>query len=171
MDFRDITKLAMVEYKDHLVKALDGMTPLELSWKPSPNANHALWLAWHIARVEDGWINRYIAESDEIWVSDGWAARLEVDAQGSGAGSTVEDVAAFPEIPIADITNYHDAVRDAAFKVVEGLTEDDLEKTRIDSRRNFSPTIAWVLAHVAVEEAQHVGQIAYLRGMLRGINK
>jgi uncharacterized damage-inducible protein DinB len=170
MDFRDVTKLAMVEYKEAMEKALDGMTPAELRWQPSPNANHALWLAWHIARVEDGWLNGYVAEGEEVWTSGGWEQRLGLAAEGSGFGFSAEDVAAFPDMDIAEVAGYHDAVRSAALKVIDGLTGAELDKARENPRRRRQPTIAWVLGHVAIEEAQHVGQIAYLRGILRGLN-
>ncbi len=171
MDFRDVTISALKEYKDALARALDGLTPIELRWQPSPSANHALWLAWHIARVEDRWTNWYVAGGEEVWTTDRWSERMGIPAEGNGYGATAEDVAGFPDVDIADVTAYHDAVREKVLPVIEGLSASDLEQSYGDriSRRREAPTVAWVLGHIAVEEAQHVGQIAYIRGMLRGL--
>ena len=172
MDFRDITRSALEEYRQHLNRALDGLTPVELRWQPSPSSNHILWLAWHIARVEDSWMNRYIAGDEQVWVSGRWCQRLRLPADRGGAGDTAEEVADFPDVDIAEVTGYHDEVRESALKVLDGLTEADLGASYPDrSRRRGGepPTVSWVLGHVAVEEAQHVGQMAYVRGMLRGL--
>lgn len=171
MDFRDVTKLAFAEYKGALERALDGLTPAELRWQPSPNANHALWLAWHIARVEDSWVNRYLAGGEQLWQSEGWSERLGIPGEAGGSGYTAEEVAAFPDVAIAEVTAYHDAVRASVLPVIDALSESDLEKSYENRRgqRTAAPTVAWVLAHIAIEEAQHVGQIAYIRGMLRGL--
>ncbi len=90
---------------------------------------------------------------------------------GNGAGHSAEDVAAFPVVELSQLLSYHDAVRESAFRVVDALTEADLDMSYPERRggRTDAPSINWVLAHVAVEESQHVGQIAYIRGMLRGL--
>ena len=49
------------------------------------------------------------------------------------------------------------------------MTDDDLGKSYSHPRTNPGPTVNWVLAHLLVEEAQHLGQVAYVRGMLRGL--
>ncbi len=113
----------------------------------------------------------YVGDEDEVWIRDRWCERLRLPSAGNGAGHSAEDVAAFPDLALSDLLTYHDAVRESTFQVIDALTEADLEKTHPDRRpeRTDHPTINWVLGHVAVEESQHVGQIAYIRGMLRGL--
>ena len=171
MDFRDVTKSALTEYRQHLDRACDGLSLVELRWQPTPTSNHILWLVWHIARVEDRWMMTYVGGEDEVWIKDRWCDKVGMPSEGSGAGHSAEDVAAFPDIALADLLVYHDAVRKNTFRVIDALTEADLEKSHPERRpeRTDHPTIHWVLGHVAVEESQHVGQIAYIRGMLRGL--
>lgn len=171
MDFRDVTKSALTEYREHLDRACDGLSPVELRWQPTPTSNHILWLVWHIARVEDRWMMPYVGGEDEVWIIGRWCEELRMPSEGGGAGQSAEDVAAFPEVALSRLLAYHDAVRESTFRVIDSLTEADLEKSHPERRpwRNDQPTISWVLAHVAVEESQHVGQIAYIRGMLRGL--
>ncbi len=172
MDFRDVTKSALTEYRQHLDRALDGLTSIELRWQPTPTSNHILWTVWHIARVEDRWIMTYVADEEEVWIKDRWCERLRLPSDGNGSGYSAEEVAAFPDIQVSELLSYHDAVRKDTFRIIDGLTESDLEKTYPEKRKgnpDAAPSVSWVLGHVAVEEAQHVGQIAYVRGMLRGL--
>lgn len=171
MDFRDVMKSAMEEYREALNRAVNGLTPVELYYQPAPSSNHIAWLAWHIARVEDTWVNRYLAGKEQIWVAGHWHERLGLSADNGGARNTAEDVAAFPRIEMSEIKAYHDAVREAAMPVIDGLSAGDLAAS-YDERKGWrpvAPTVTWVLGHLVVEESQHVGQIAYLRGILRGL--
>ena len=44
MVHRAVTRHGLDEYLTDLKTALDGLTPAELYWQPSPNANHIAWL-------------------------------------------------------------------------------------------------------------------------------
>ena len=69
-----------------------------------------------------------------------------------------------------DLLAYLSAVRQSALALLSTLTEADLPQTRATRRTQSPPTVAATLAHLLVENAQHVGQIAYIRGLLRGLN-
>ena len=47
---------------------------------------------------------------------------------------------------------------------------EDLDKEFYHPRRQVAVSGAWVLGHILVEEAQHLGQIAYVRGIMRGVD-
>jgi uncharacterized damage-inducible protein DinB len=79
-------------------------------------------------------------------------------------------VADLPEFDIDILIAYYDAVRAATFAFLDGLTRDDLERCPHPERRP-GYTIGKMLGHVIVEESQHVGQVAYLRGLQRGLNQ
>lgn len=168
MDHRDVARNGLEEYLSGLKSTLAGLTPVELYWQPSPSSNHIAWLVWHMARVEDGWYNRYIGGGEPVWTEDGFCTRFRLSADGSGAGDTAEDVADFPKLTIEELFEYFDAVRSKSLTHLAALTAEDLDQTR-DVGRSDPPKIAWVLSHVLVEQGQHLGQAAYLRGMLRGL--
>ncbi len=167
MDFRDLVMLSLADYESALRRALRDLTPAELRWQPSPTANHILWLLWHIGRMEDMW-SSYLSGEPELWESAGWSARLGIDASRNGYGDTAEDVANFPDLAIEQIDDYWLAARARLLSVVEGLGPEDLETTHPDRRPGRAPTVAWALARIPVENSQHIGQIAYIRGLLRG---
>lgn len=62
---------------------------------------------------------------------------------------------------------YFDAVRAVTRRDLEQATDADLSQeypARLGPR-----TRAWIIGHILVEESQHVGQVALLRGMMRGL--
>lgn len=166
MDYTDIARSGLDEYLTGVKLAVDGLTPMELYWQPTPNSSHIAWTVWHMARAEDYWYNGYIGQGEMVWTAGDFCTKLRLPAERGGAGDSAETVAEFPKL---DIQEYFDAVRSQSLKNLAKVTSSDLSQTR-DSARGEPPTIAWVLAHVLVEEAQHFGQVAYLRGMLRGLN-
>ena len=170
MDFRDIVRSGLDRYLDGLKNALDGLTPAELRWQPSPNANHISWLAWHMARVEDHSFNTWLAQTEQLWVSGEWAERFGLAPERSGYGDSAEDIAAFPEIPVHDLLAYFDAVRPSALAVVDGLTREGLASTVADTPIQPPPTVAALVALILNEQGQHLGQVAYIRGLLRGLD-
>ena len=115
-------------------------------------------------------MNGYLRETGSLWRSEGWADRFGLSHERSGYGDTAQDVAAFPDIPMPDLLAYLDAVRQSTLALLDTLTEEDLPQTRTRPRTETPPTVAWTLAHLLVENAQHVGQVAYIRGILRGLN-
>ena len=175
MAHREATRYGLAEYLTDLKSALDGLTPVELYWQPSPNSNHIAWLVWHMARVEDSRYNGYIGGNETVWVTGDYPTRFRLIANGNGARDSAEDVAGFPKLAMADILEYFDAVRVKTLEVLESLTPDDLSQPRHLSQprqrdRPDRPTVGWVMGHVLIEQGQHLGQVAYLRGMLRGLN-
>jgi hypothetical protein len=166
--FKSAVKNGMTEYLDGLKAKLDGLSEAELRWQATMDSNSILWLVWHMARVEDGWINSSIAGGDSVWDSGGWAARTGIAVDGSGYGQGPDDVRSMPDVALAELIQYFDDVRAAGFNVIDGMSDDDLNKTFI--RGDRSVTWSWILGHVVVEEAQHLGQIAFIRGMIRGLD-
>ena len=68
MDFRDLVRSGLDEYLEGLEQALDGLTPVELAWQPAPSSNNITWQVWHMARVEDRWVNSYLRQATEVWI-------------------------------------------------------------------------------------------------------
>jgi uncharacterized damage-inducible protein DinB len=58
--------MALAEYLGDLRKALDGLTPEERRYQPTPDAHHIDFAVWHMARVEDDWVHRFALRSDSV---------------------------------------------------------------------------------------------------------
>jgi len=168
-DFKDAIKSGVAEYMAGLKKAVDGLTSAELRWQPALASNPISWIVWHMARVEDRWVNRVLRGGVELWISDGWHERFGMSKEAHGYGETADQVRAMPDVAMSDLLDYFDAVRQSTLAHLEQMTPVELEATYPHPRLT-GITGAWILGHILVEESQHLGQVAYIRGMIRGQN-
>jgi uncharacterized damage-inducible protein DinB len=169
-DFKDAIKSGLEEYMVGLNKALDGLTPAELRWQPTLVSNPICWIVWHMARVEDRWVNRVLRGGVELWISDDWYATFGMSEEAHGYGETADQVRAMPDVALSDVLDYFDAVRQSTLAYLEQMTPVELETTYAHPRLTGT-TGAWIIGHILVEESQHLGQVAYIRGMIRGHSK
>ena len=170
MDFKQIVAMALGEYMEELRRALDGLTADERRFQPTPEAHHIDFAVWHMARVEDGWVQRFARRTDTVWEREGWHERLGLPKKDSGFGYIAEQVAALPPFDMDAMMEYYGSVRQETLTYLDSLTADDLD-TCPDQERRPDYTVGKMFSHVIVEESQHVGQIAYLRGMQHGLNQ
>ncbi len=68
-----------------------------------------------------------------------------------------------PEIPLSDLTAYSGAVRLVTRRYLNQATDNGLPRAYQHWGRNPSGT--WILGHILVEEDQHMGQAAMMRGL------
>ena len=146
MNFKDIIRMALDEYMSELRRALDGLTPEERRFQPDPESHHIDFAVWHMARVEDDWVQRFAQRTDAVWNRDGWPDRLGLPAKGSGHGYNAEQVTGLPSFDIDQMMAYYDAVREATLRYLDGLSEADLDATphpgaasRLHRRQDVQP--------------------------------
>lgn len=147
-------------------EAVDGLTPDQLVATVVPGTNPIGWLVWHLTRVEDGHVAELV-EDDQLWVHGDWAPRLGLDPDPSntGWGHGSEDVARVrPDGPEV-LLDYLDAVDGRTRTMLEGLTPADLDRV-VDRGWDPPVTLGVRLVSIADDALQHVGQAAYLRGLL-----
>lgn len=156
---------------DKLNMALDGLSDDELRWHPTLASNSIDWMVWHMARVEDNLVNVVLQNHDPIWKRDSWGERLSIAYTGAGAGMTMDEIREMGQIDVAKVMEYYRSVRHETSGYFEkSMREDDL--SRVIEHTNFRGwTGAGILGRLLCEEAEHLGQIEYLRGMIRGLNK
>jgi uncharacterized damage-inducible protein DinB len=165
--FKEAIQSGLEEYLQALKRAIEDLTPTEIRWQPTPHTNHIAWLVWHMARVEDGWVSR-LRRGPSVWQADGWADRFHMDPASSGAGQTMAEVRAMPDLSLPELMAYFDAVRAVTRYYLAQATEADLAQ-EYPHPRVGPRTGTWIVGHILVEESQHVGQVALLRGMMRGM--
>jgi hypothetical protein len=145
---------------------VDGVDLATLVESTSPGANTMAWLVWHAARVQDHHVAELL-DDDQIWIGDDWARRfgLDPDPSNTGYGHTARDVAAVrPERPDV-LVEYLEAVDRRTHRLLEGLTSTDLDRI-VDRRWDPPVTLGVRLVSIADDSLQHLGQAAYLRGLL-----
>jgi hypothetical protein len=147
-------------------EAVDGVDLDRLTEQPSPDTNTMAWLIWHVARVQDDHISELLGV-DQIWLDSDWANRfgLDADASNTGYGHSPEDVATVrPESPDV-LLAYLDAVQARTRTMLQALAPPDLDRI-VDRRWDPPVTLGVRLVSVADDSLQHVGQAAYVRGLL-----
>lgn len=136
-----------------------------LATKPYPNGNTVAWLLWHLTRIQDD----HIADAagvEQLWTSEGWHERfgLPFEPEATGYGQGAAEVAAVrvePEL----LLGYHDAVSARTSDWLGGLAESGLDRV-VDESWDPPVTLGVRLVSILADDLQHVGQAAYVRGML-----
>jgi len=152
-----------------LEEYLKGLNADDLNQQPKPDCNSIGWLAWHLTRVQDDHIADLMARP-QLWIEGGWHARFNrrPDPKDIGFGHTDEDVKAFKSPDIEVILGYHRAVLERTENYIKSLSESDLDIELNEPWFQPLPTVGVRLVSILCDELQHVGQIAYIRGLLKG---
>ena len=169
MDVPEFVSAVLDRNEGILLQALDGVSAEELIRQPSADTNPIGWLLWHLSRVEDRHVSA-MEGKEQAWVTDGWHAKFgrEPDPNDRGAGHTPEQVTAFRAPDLETLLAYHGAVRDYTDRFLTNLQPQDLAKQVPATRGDGTVPLATRLEMVIVDNFQHSGQIAYLRGLIRG---
>jgi len=152
-----------------LEEALDGLAQDDLDRQPNPDCNSMGWLTWHLTRVQDDHIADLMGE-EQLWVSGGWHARFNRPSHTKdiGFGHGPDDVAAFKSPDIKTLLEYHRAVLERSKCYISTLSATDLDRELDEPWFQPLPTVGVRLVSVMSDDLQHAGQVAYLRGLLKG---
>ena len=164
---KDLVLWSLGESWEYLTRAVGGLIEDELAYIPDPENNSIGFIYWHVIRAEDVWVSRFFLKETEVYESGGWREKLGTPAEDFGVDYTAEQVRNWP-VPELDVLNgYADAVRQKTIDFVQNLTSEKLAE-EIDIIGKPVP-IGVYQAHLVTEIAMHVGQISYLRGVIRGM--
>ncbi|UCB42830.1 MAG: DinB family protein [Dehalococcoidales bacterium] len=151
--------------------AVNGLSHEELTWQPGAEANSIGFILWHQTRAEDVLIHDWIQQKPQVWVTEQWYQRLKLpeNPHDNGWGYTTEQIAAFPVPELKELLGYAKATRTQTIDYLKNATADKLEQAIQTPLGEL--TIGQTLALTLCEIAEHTGQIAYLRGLQRGLDK
>lgn len=165
MDINALLADALGRVHEQVPHVVGGLGEDDLAWRPEPEANSIGWLIWHLTRVLDDHVAE-VAGLDQVWTSAGWFERfgLPFPVEAHGYGHSSDDVAAV-RVSAELLIGYHAAVAEMAQTYVVTLTADDLDRI-VDERWDPPVTLGVRLVSVIDDLAQHIGQAAYVRGMI-----
>lgn len=162
----DLLTDAFERIRDEVHPAVNGLSLDELAFRPDGESNSIAWLVWHLTRIQDDHVAG-LDGSEQVWTADGWVDRfaLPLDPTDTGYGHGPEDVAA---VTAADLLllGYFEDVHDKTLRFVRSLSEADLSRV-VDTSWDPPVTVSIRLVSVIADDLQHVGQAAYVRGMLQ----
>jgi hypothetical protein len=96
--------------------------------RPHPKVNSIAWNLWHLTRVEDVALNRFIADQPQVLDEGGWMQRMNVPLRHHGGDMTLDEVEELSRsIDIPALHGYSEAVQARTREIVNRLTLDDLD--------------------------------------------
>ncbi|WP_448319877.1 mycothiol transferase [Streptomyces sp. CO7] len=166
MHAKDILIEAHGRIREEVHAAVQGLDAGRLAALPAPGTNSVAWLVWHLTRVQDDHVAD-AAGREQVWTAQDWHGRfgLELPVSDTGFGHDAAKVAAVRVDSPDLLTGYYDAVHEQTLGFLRGLGAGDLERI-VDERWDPPVTLGVRLVSVLSDDLQHVGQAAYVRGLL-----
>jgi hypothetical protein len=159
--------------QDGLIRTVQDLTPYDLAWLPGLESNPIGFMLWHMTRSEDSLINSLArGGKPQVWETGKWGEKLELppDPKDTGGRYTMEQVRSFKVPQLSALLDYHKAVRSNTIEYMKTVKPADLE-AKIPFFGGREMPRSFIFSILLSEIFQHSGQIAYLRGMLKGLNK
>jgi uncharacterized damage-inducible protein DinB len=147
--------------------AVRDLTPEQLRWTPAAGANPIGWLVWHLTRIHDDHVADVLG-AEQVYVTGGWAPRFgrEPGDLATGYGHSVAEVATVRPESWRALVDYHAAVHGRTAAFLARVADADLDRV-VDEAWDPPVTLGVRLVSVVNDAAQHAGQAAYVRGLLR----
>lgn len=170
-----------MEVKDYIQGQLEGLkrssgrilkdlTQQEYAWRPASGCNSIGLILFHVARSEDMFIQERLQQKPTIWESEKWYLRLKMPQTEAGSHYTVDQVNAFPVPDAKELVAYHDAVRARTVEYLASLKPADLDR-KFAMPPFGEMSVGGMFSLVTSHASQHMGEISYLRGIQRGMDK
>lgn len=162
---RELLRDSFTRLIEHVDDLTDGLTEEVSRYRPTPQANSIAWLIWHSARCQDLQLCD-IAGVEQVWTRDGWIDRfgLGLPPNDIGYGHSPEDVAKV-HAPAELLAGYYRAVHKVTLEYIATVTPQELSRV-VDTNWDPPVTASARLVSIVDDCAQHLGQAAYLRGII-----
>jgi uncharacterized damage-inducible protein DinB len=146
--------------------AVQGLSPEDLRRAPAEGANTVAWLVWHLTRVQDSHVAELLG-TEQIYLCGNWAPRFgrKPDPSDTGYRHTAAQVAAVAPESWHVLVGYYGAVHARTVDFLGGLTDEDLDRV-VDENWDPPVTLGVRLVSVYDDDTKHIGQAAYVRGLL-----
>ncbi|MCV7126314.1 MULTISPECIES: mycothiol transferase [Mycolicibacterium] len=163
---RELLRDSFTRLIEHVDDLTENLTDEVAYYRPTPQANTIAWLIWHSARIQDAQLCD-IAGIEQVWFRDGWVDRFALDLprDAHGYGHTPEDVAKV-RASAQLLAGYYHAVHKLSLEYVASVSADELARV-VDERWTPPVTASVRLVSIIDDAAQHLGQAAYIRGLVR----
>jgi len=167
VELHELLADAYARVSENVHDALDGLTPDQLAARPDGRGNSIAWLIWHLTRVQDDHLAD-LAGTQQRWTANGWSGRfgLPLGEEDTGFGHTPEQVASVRVESGRLLADYFDDVHRQTLQYLRTVTAEDLDRI-VDRSWDPPVTLGVRLVSVINDCTQHVGQAAYVRGLLQ----
>ena len=151
--------------------ALQDLSDEEFHRIPAPDCNSVAWTLWHLSRVMDSFIHTRLRDLPQLWDANSWEQHYGMPAGGEnrGLGWTHQMVCDWQPPSRALQMDYFEQVRTALREYLPSLTDAQMQQAKIIPPVSEPRTVAAALGQMTWDCVSHGGQIAFLRGMYKGM--
>jgi Protein of unknown function (DUF664) len=167
MEGSDLLIDAFGRVRTRVHDVVDGLTSPDLAFRIDGDANSIAWLVWHLTRIQDDHV-AHVAQAEQVWTAGSWQREfgLPFAPSATGYAHTTEEVGAVQVSSPALLTGYHDAVHDQTVSYLRGVASADFDRI-VDESWDPPVSLGVRLVSVICDSLEHVGQAAFIRGILR----
>jgi hypothetical protein len=170
MELKDYILMEVEGLKRNSSRVLDTLKQPEIAWRPASGCNSIGLILFHIAKSEDHFVQGILRQQPELYESGKWYEKLNVPKDEGGAHYTVDQVNAFPVPELKTLLAYYEAVRANTLEYLKSLSAADLER-KITMPHFGEMSVAMIFSIITGHASGHVGEMSYLRGVQRGMDK
>ena len=103
--------------------------------RPHPRVNSIAWNLWHLTRVEDAGLNRFVVDRSQVLDEGSWLERMNVPWRHHGGGMTFAEVDDLNRrINVQALREYSRAVEFRTREIVSQLDLDSLDAVMEEKR-------------------------------------
>jgi hypothetical protein len=167
MDLKTYIKMELDGLTHNVERTLKDLTAGDITWRPAAGCNSIGLILYHCARSEDHFVQATLLKQPQVF--EKWCQKMAKPLEDGGAHYTVDQVNAFVVPDVKDILAYWAEVRKATLAYLDRLTEADFERKIKMPWGDFN--VAGIISLIVAHTAGHIGEMGYLRGLHRGMDK
>lgn len=104
------------------------VSPELMRQRPHPRVNSIAWNMWHITRVEDAGLNRFVMDRSQVFDEDNWMKRLNIPWRHHGTDMTFAEVDELNQrIDLSALQEYSRFVQLRTREIISALSPSDLD--------------------------------------------
>jgi len=128
----DLNRFFLERYEVLTTRLIAGIwkdvPPDSMRQRPDPRVNSIVWNLWHITRVEDAGLNRFIVDRAQVLDEGQWLPRLNIPWRHQGTDMTFPEVDDLSQrIDVQALHDYSLAVQARTVDIVNQLHPMDLD--------------------------------------------
>ncbi len=98
--------------------------------RPHPRVNSIAWILWHLTRVEDAGLNRFVVDRSQILDEGAWMQRMDVPWRHHGTGMSFDEVDDLDQrVDLQALHDYSRAVQARTREIIQRIDQVDLDAT------------------------------------------
>ncbi|MBA3471320.1 MAG: DinB family protein [Herpetosiphonaceae bacterium] len=132
--------------------------------RPHPRVNSIAWNMWHLTRVEDSGLSRFVVDRPQVLDEGGWMERMNLPWRHHGGEMSLAEVDELNgQIDLAALRAYMGAVQARTLEIVNGLDPASLDAAMEEDRLRL------ILLDEGLAHPRALGLVTHYRGWTKGM--